>query len=235
MDGKETLSIARKTQSAWVEFVGGDAGAKDLARMLRVPGTKNYKYKPPRSVDLIRDSGEVFNRRELENAMSGSQAPLTIRKGGHRPPISSQKMLMGDERGAYLLSICGYVWKRWAINTNTLQGIAEAINEQQCDPPVNQERLNRIVRAVSKYEQKNSVMTLDLWDQFFDSLGFKFRRNLAGNVLEVNGKPMDDYDRAEVILLSQMAAKQPVGVVERAYLTLGKKTVITRLSINSTA
>ena len=30
-------------QAAWVDLVGGDDGAKDLARVLRVPGTCNYK------------------------------------------------------------------------------------------------------------------------------------------------------------------------------------------------
>jgi predicted P-loop ATPase len=31
-------------QRRWVEFVGSDDGAKDLARILRVPGTRNSKY-----------------------------------------------------------------------------------------------------------------------------------------------------------------------------------------------
>jgi hypothetical protein len=35
--------FARRTQADWVRFVGGDAGAKDLARVLRLPGHKNYK------------------------------------------------------------------------------------------------------------------------------------------------------------------------------------------------
>jgi hypothetical protein len=35
---------ARSVQRDWVAFVGGDPGAKDLARVLRVPGTRNLKY-----------------------------------------------------------------------------------------------------------------------------------------------------------------------------------------------
>ena len=34
---------AQRAQSSWVQFTGGDVGAKDLARVLRVPGTRNYK------------------------------------------------------------------------------------------------------------------------------------------------------------------------------------------------
>jgi hypothetical protein len=40
-------------QRAWVRFVGGDPGAADLARPLRLPGTLNYKYTPPRLADII--------------------------------------------------------------------------------------------------------------------------------------------------------------------------------------
>jgi P4 family phage/plasmid primase-like protien len=34
---------ADKAQKGWVALVGGDDGSKDLARILRVPGTRNYK------------------------------------------------------------------------------------------------------------------------------------------------------------------------------------------------
>ena len=34
---------AQEVLANWVTFVGGDQGAKDLARVFRAPGTKNYK------------------------------------------------------------------------------------------------------------------------------------------------------------------------------------------------
>jgi len=39
---------AEALQAAWVQLIGGDKASKDLARVLRVPGTKNMKphYKP---------------------------------------------------------------------------------------------------------------------------------------------------------------------------------------------
>jgi len=39
----ETREYARRLQARWVAYVGGDPGAKDLARVLRVPGTYNCK------------------------------------------------------------------------------------------------------------------------------------------------------------------------------------------------
>ena len=43
-------------QRAWVEFVGGDDGAKDISRILRIPGTLNHKpeYGEPRPVEYVR-------------------------------------------------------------------------------------------------------------------------------------------------------------------------------------
>jgi putative DNA primase/helicase len=47
-DDRENI---RTVQAAWVGFTGGDPGAKDLARVLRLPETLNGKYNPPRLVE----------------------------------------------------------------------------------------------------------------------------------------------------------------------------------------
>ncbi len=49
----ETRDGLVRTQRCWVKYVGGDGGAKDIARVLRVPGTLNAKYSPPRLVELL--------------------------------------------------------------------------------------------------------------------------------------------------------------------------------------
>jgi putative DNA primase/helicase len=53
-----------KIQAGWVDLVGGDTGAKDLARVLRVPGTLNNKYNPARPVKLEMFDSD-FDRYEL--------------------------------------------------------------------------------------------------------------------------------------------------------------------------
>jgi replicative DNA helicase len=44
---------ARKLQAAWVRLMDGDPQSKDIARVLRVPGTLNHKYQPPRPVEFV--------------------------------------------------------------------------------------------------------------------------------------------------------------------------------------
>ena len=39
----ENRNIVARIQAAWVDVVGGDGGAKDLPRVLRIPGTQNRK------------------------------------------------------------------------------------------------------------------------------------------------------------------------------------------------
>lgn len=48
-----TLKRLRSYQARWVEYVGGDPDSKDLCRVLRVPGSYNYKYDPPREVSIL--------------------------------------------------------------------------------------------------------------------------------------------------------------------------------------
>jgi putative DNA primase/helicase len=53
IDSPDTLAAMRELQARWVEYIGSDPGAKDLARVLRVPGSKNYKYQPAPVVSLL--------------------------------------------------------------------------------------------------------------------------------------------------------------------------------------
>jgi putative DNA primase/helicase len=47
------LERLREIQYRWVELVGSDPDSKDLARVLRMPGTYNFKYDPPREVLIL--------------------------------------------------------------------------------------------------------------------------------------------------------------------------------------
>jgi hypothetical protein len=67
---------AQAIQAAWVKYTGGDPGAKDLARVLRVPGSLNCKYDPPRPVGFTRaDFSLLHNLNELEALSKPQEAP----------------------------------------------------------------------------------------------------------------------------------------------------------------
>lgn len=48
-----TLDLYKSYQRRWVELVGSDPDSKDLARVLRVPGSYNYKYDEPLEVKVM--------------------------------------------------------------------------------------------------------------------------------------------------------------------------------------
>lgn len=88
LTGEAERERARALQARWVAYVGGDTGAKDLARVLRVPGTFNTKYDPPRPVSLVRcelstvyDLGELAACVPPEPPPAPRVAPTVARSG----------------------------------------------------------------------------------------------------------------------------------------------------------
>lgn len=68
-------------QARWVRALGADPGAKDLARVLRLPNTLNAKYDPPRPVRMIEDwrPNAIYRLDELEwqlRHLEGTMSPL---------------------------------------------------------------------------------------------------------------------------------------------------------------
>lgn len=61
--------------SAFVRANGGDTGAKDLARVLRVPDTLNTKYTPPRFVSFVRCDYTLEYQFDTLEAWALSQCP----------------------------------------------------------------------------------------------------------------------------------------------------------------
>jgi putative DNA primase/helicase len=89
-DEKERRRIA-DIQARWVKFVQGDHAVYDLARVLRVPGTYNYKYDPPREVRYIeRDLDAPYYLEDLAQLLPKVEPPSEKPSGGngqHAPVI----------------------------------------------------------------------------------------------------------------------------------------------------
>lgn len=86
------LETMRDIQSRWVNFVGGDPGAKDLARVLRVPGTLNLKYDPPRQVEfLFADFDLTYDLNELVEQMPVQPEPTTAPAPDNRPVWNGER------------------------------------------------------------------------------------------------------------------------------------------------
>jgi len=107
-------------QRWWVRHVGADPSACDLARVLRVPGTRNGKYDPPRPVMFIRceldrpyDSQElmryVLDARTAEIERKPAGEPAQGRGNGELTPIQAynQATNIRDALRAYGYTLVG--------------------------------------------------------------------------------------------------------------------------------
>lgn len=98
IDGTSDIAYASAALAHWVEFVGGDKSAKDLARVLRVPGTYNHKYTPPRLVEAL-DKDCVWNRRyDLNQLVMLAEAGLSRKLFETIEPPKPVKIAPGDNR-----------------------------------------------------------------------------------------------------------------------------------------
>ena len=109
---------ARLLQANWVSLVGGDHGAKDLARVLRVPGTRNYKPQYAPDFPLVEfvqaDFERIYTLEELEHAAahlkSTASTPTPAGKTngngqGHDPYATAA---LRNEIGALMLATEGH-------------------------------------------------------------------------------------------------------------------------------
>ena len=79
LDTPEKRQRAADVQARWTTFVRGDKAAKDIARVLRVPGTLNAKYSPPRPVAFVeQDYSRTYTLDALQ-AMLPAPAPRKAR------------------------------------------------------------------------------------------------------------------------------------------------------------
>ncbi len=79
LDTPEKRARAVNVQARWQAFVRGDKAAKDIARVLRVPGTLNYKYEPARPVTFVEQDYRRTYTLDALQATLPAVAPRTAR------------------------------------------------------------------------------------------------------------------------------------------------------------
>ncbi|HSH81928.1 MAG TPA: DNA-primase RepB domain-containing protein [Herpetosiphonaceae bacterium] len=83
---------AARAQKDLVKFVRSDEGAKDLARVLRVPGTRNFKPEYGPDFPLVRfvraDFAQLYTLPQLEACLPATQQPLLAPEPLHPLPAA---------------------------------------------------------------------------------------------------------------------------------------------------
>lgn len=130
LDTHDDRNRAKQIQRDWVVFVGGDEKAKDLSRILRVPGTQNYKYAEQPAVTLMRaDFDRLYNLSALETIARMAQPAVATQPV--KPDAFDHAMHATHSNGSGLSRDQAYAQKALQNELSTLaQTQAGGRNEQ---------------------------------------------------------------------------------------------------------
>lgn len=113
-DTDARLAAAKHIQDRWVGVVGGDPGVKDLPRILRVPGSHNFKYDPPRPVTWVAcDLSRTYALVALTAHLPSETVP-TVERVRYVAPVGRPDTIQAfndAHRVDELLERRGYSWK----------------------------------------------------------------------------------------------------------------------------
>lgn len=112
LDTDDRRGAAEVIQKLWVQTVGGDPAVHDLVRILRIPGTLNFKYDPPRPVAFLScDLGRTYTLQALTAHLPAvHEAEPRFSDAPSRKAKSVQAYNEQTDIGALLASY-GYVWR----------------------------------------------------------------------------------------------------------------------------
>lgn len=111
IENEDRREAARIIQYLWVDTVASDPGARDLTRVLRVPGTMNLKYDPPRPVKYIIYTLHAYTLTDLTKHLPA------VREAPPRFPVEDRRNVQTIEEYntqtniGSILERYGYHWR----------------------------------------------------------------------------------------------------------------------------
>lgn len=145
---------------------------QDLARVLRLPGTLNHKLDDPRPVEMIGGCGVRYTGRELVEAYPmGQKVGVRDRKVPREIPAE----ITEGNRSNAIASLAGGMRRR-NLPIGTALAAAHALNAEQCDPPLDDEKVESTVAGIYKYPAGETTADVklsppvngDSWVPFFE-------------------------------------------------------------------
>lgn len=149
---EEAASASEGWQNFIVErgrFKGWDLDdTKDLARVLRLPGTLNRKPQlpQPQPVYILRATGTRFNPSDFEACqMKPTQQKTRAKK--------VEEVIPSGERNNQLASLAGTMRRRGMGVDEILAALRET-NRKRCQPPLPDREVAAIAKSIAKYDVK---------------------------------------------------------------------------------
>lgn len=142
------MGRASKLLDAWVRTISvADWGVNDVPRVLRLPGTLNHKYDPPRPCVLEHcDETSLFDANELEiyaKQMAVERGESVPEAGVIAPAWILPESIGAGERHGSLYKFMRSLQSRYALTFDEVFPLIQAVNKKRCSPPIAELELRR--------------------------------------------------------------------------------------------
>jgi hypothetical protein len=137
---------AKQLLVALATVIGGDLAAAEPAHILRLPGTLNQKYSPPRPVVV-----EAFDAqmRYSESAFAEVLGPVVAEATAKRPEPLPSAVLAGNRHRSLLREGCRL--RRLGYDESEIAQMLAILNRTRCHPPKDSREVAAIARSVARY------------------------------------------------------------------------------------
>ncbi len=139
--------------------IGGDLSAAEPARILRLPGTRNYKYDPPRPVrSESLDDDARYTLDELEAALPPEPA---ANGSGARFTMPDEPVAEGKGRNSLLYGLARSQKAR-NLSARAIQATVEIENATRCRPPLPDDEVRQILENAHKQPDRADFRGADI-------------------------------------------------------------------------
>jgi hypothetical protein len=161
---REPMGLPEEAQAAKdllrriARHLGGDLGAAEPARILRIPGTLNRKYTPPRPAVLAQlDSSRRFNPSDFDFL-----PPEPAATGEGAPRFSVPEQIRAGERNTTLYALARSLKGRGLGEREILAAII-AVNVERCHPPLDEQEMRTLAHnAAVQADRPRAIRSVDV-------------------------------------------------------------------------
>lgn len=142
------MGRASQLLDLWVRTIPvADWGVNDVPRVLRLPGTLNHKYDPPRPCVVEHlDATSLFDASELEihaKQCAAERGESVPEAGIIAPAWQLPDSIGAGERHGQLYRFMRSIQSRYALTFDEVLPLIASINKTRCSPPINDGELRR--------------------------------------------------------------------------------------------
>jgi hypothetical protein len=153
-EGPEELDRAELVMRRLAAGLASDP-VHDRSRILRVPGTYNWKYGEPRPVVMEHFDPDLrYGLEEVEEMAEALPGDAGVGDDVHHGGMVSRDVLGGPiregGRNVALTSVAGSLRNR-GLDADIICRVLLEVNRFKCEPPLSEAEVIRISRSISKY------------------------------------------------------------------------------------